>query len=380
MPTLPPNMSQPPHVSVMDMNAPPSKSPRVSTEFPAAHTNGQQPSSPAYGPPLGSANLVSYQLPPSPYQSFNTPQSPYPSNMDGVQGNQALQSKPATGTMGPPEKPQKERATDINDLSDLVFSAGVDLKEEENYLTAAYTNKRAPQPATSFNSSFHNSQGSSQTLTPESSFSQWKNSQTAIQLPNAARPSGPTSQPTIKPDDLEDNLAQKHKLAARHQAESRQKHLNDPFLLANVVRQKMHTRTYTAQVRLRTDGLVTETPKPSVTVSATQLNDGSAVVSAKATTLNENSTLVDILSLLSLACQERLRSVLEDTYAISRARVYGSGGVVPPEFADIAVGSSKPEVIQVKSESVTGTAWDASSNGASMNVKTLKRKTFRTCD
>jgi hypothetical protein len=361
-------MAQPPRSSPVDLSGPPNKRPRLTTDFPAAQSNGV----PAYGPPFASPSLVSYALPQSPYQSFNTPQSAYSGNMDN---NHAIQPRPVTGTMGPPEKPKADRATDINDLSDLVFSAGVDLKEEENYLTAVYTNKRSSQPMTSFSSSFHNSQGSSQTLTPESSFAQWTHSPTASQLPHAARPSGPLNQPTLGPEEFENAVAQKHKMAARNQSESRQKHLIDPFLLANSIRDKMHKRTYNAQVRLRQDGISAADARPNISVNAMQVSDGSAVVSAKVVTLNENSSLVDILSLISLATQERVRSVLEDTYATSRARRYGAGGVVPPEFADIAIGSGNAEKTEIRPESVTGTAWDAPPDSAvsPMTVNSLKR-------
>jgi hypothetical protein len=299
-----------------------------------------------------------------------------------MDNNQAIQPRPLTGTMGPPEKPKADRATDINDLSDLVFSAGVDLKEEENYLTAVYTNKRnSQQPTTSFNSSFHNSQGSSQTLTPESSFSQWTHSPTASQLQQAARPSGPLNQPSLGPEQFETAVVQKHRDAARHQAESRQKHLNDPFLLANSIRDKMQKRTYNLQVRLRQEGLNTTEVRPNITMNAQQVSDGSAVVSAKVVTLNENASLVDILSLISLAAQERVRSVLEDTYATARARQYGAGGVVPPEFADIAVGAGKSESMEVRPESITGTAWDAPPDSAEspIAVNSLNRMISSLC-
>lgn len=48
---------------------------------------------------------------------------------------------PATGagSMGPPSRPVVERATDTAALTDVIVQSGIDIKDEEKYLTASYS-------------------------------------------------------------------------------------------------------------------------------------------------------------------------------------------------------------------------------------------------
>jgi hypothetical protein len=285
--------------------------------------------------------------------SFNQP-SPvqHPHHIEGPPRN-------STGTMGPPEKPKAEKATDINDLNDMVTASGIDLREEENYLAATYRNKHSD---TSFNASFGTSQSS--TLSVNTSFNQW--SQESYGAHPGFQPHGPLSQPAVSQKSVEEMLKEKHRLSVRRFNEKKQSHLHDPFLHTGAVREKLQRKTLEYQVRLDTKGYYEQAPQkpPPQTpqnVHATTMvgADGTGVIAAKASgMLEQGAPLVDLLSLLSLAANERLRGLLEDAHAISRARQFGSQGVVPPEWAGIAEGSGKSQATEARSQSVSRTAWD----------------------
>jgi hypothetical protein len=285
----------------------------------------------------------------------------------------------ATGTMGPPEKPKAEKATDINDLNDMVTASGIDLREEENYLAATYRNRHSES---SFNASFGNSQSSS-TLSVNTSFNQW--SQESYGTQPGFQPHGPLSQPAVSQKSVEEILKEKHRQAVRRFSEKKQQHLNDPFLQTANVRDKLQRKTLEYQVRLDAKGYYEQaTQKPPQTpqnVHATTMvgADGTGVIAVKASgMLEQGAPLVDLLSLLSLAANERLRGLLEDAHAISRARQFGSQGVVPPEWADIAEGSGKPQEVTARSQSITRTAWDQVPDSAvsPMTVLPPKRTTY----
>lgn len=276
--------------------------------------------------------------------------------------------------MGPPQRPadrleKPDRATDINDLSDAVLAAGVNLREEEDYLTAAYQNQHH---TTSFNSSF-NSQTSS-TTSPQTSFTQW--SQGASQLP-AFQGAGVVSQKPVTPETAEEELKRKHKFAARALAEHHQHHLNDPFLFLNLVRHKLHKRAYEQGVSLNVDGLFDKIPDAPQGVSGFTAKgpDGTKMATLSShSILERNAPLVDVLALLSLAAQERVRGVLEDSYTLSRTRQANSDGIVPPDFADIAVGDGEVKQANAAPTALTGTSWDASNGAASLPSGNTKRK------
>lgn len=331
---------------------PPNKRPRLS---PNPITN---PASP---------NLPHLSLPniPAPLLPFNAPQP---------LGD--MTQRVGHGSMGPPQLPiqRQERAdksTDINDLSDIISAAGIDVREEENYLAETYRNQHQP---TSFSASF-NSQSSS-TLSPNNSFN--AHSQGIHGAYGAYQGPGPASQPPIPRKTVEDEIDEKHRQAARARNESRQQHLRDPFLTANIVRHRLHAKAYENGVKLNVDGLYDKLPeKPQVNATTMTAPDGTGVVAMKAPgLLTENAPLVDILSLISLAANERLRGLLEDAFALSRGRQTGSHGTVPPEWSSLALGDGPSEPATAMPLSVTRTAWDQPDSAVSpMTVIPQKRMT-----
>ncbi|KAF2756873.1 hypothetical protein EJ05DRAFT_46126 [Pseudovirgaria hyperparasitica] len=315
---------------------------------------------------------MAQQMSPPPAMLAHQPQQPRVSFSP-----MPAQSPPAPpGSMGPPQRPAdragggtRGKATDINDLSDAVTAAGIDVANEESYLNEIYHNR---QGTASFSTSF-NSQTSS-TISPDTSFGAWTQGGSG-----AFQGSGPTSQPAKSPEDVEKEFLEKKRRAAEILGEQRSHHLNDPFLLGNCVQRRIRRKAYDHGVKINLDGLFEKISEeqPSRGVQATMHSNGSdvnGIVAVKAhSLLNDNTPLVDILTLVSLATQERLRGLLEEAHGIARNRQLTSHGIVPPEFASLAVGTGKPRDTSVSPQLLSGTAWDQPPSAASPTANPLKR-------
>lgn len=230
---------------------------------------------------------------------------------------------------------------DINDLNDLVTSSGIDLREEENYLANSYRSNAAGQTASSQNNF---------DLLHPGSFTLGNNRGSGVfnQPPSAQTP--------------EQELYERHKKAARDLNEKRQHHLEDPFLWGSSLRQRLEKISNDNGVKIPVDGLFDRIPErqPEHVVRQSMTgSDGSGLARYKAPSiLNRNAPLDGIMSLLSLAANERLRGLIEDAYGTARGRRIGSDGIVPPEWSDLAVGDGGVPTT-VKPVALTGTAWDA---------------------
>lgn len=258
---------------------------------------------------------------------------------------------PPRPTQEKPEKEDKEKITDISDVTDVFHGSGIDLREEENYMTSTYRNVHK---SASFNTSF----GSNTTVaSPNNSFGLL--SQGSFGSQSAFAGNGPISQPPVSQESAESELDRKHRAAALALNEKRQQHLNDPFLQANNVRHRMHRIAYDQGVALNVEGLfdkLPERPQGVHGVAATGPNGTAAAVKAHGL-LQENAPLAEILALMSLAANERVRSLVDESYAIARGRRYGSHGLVPPEFSDLAVGND-PTTASAETPRITNSAWE----------------------
>lgn len=332
---------------------PPAKKPRLSP-------NPQSPYpisgiSPTFG---GGGLTLPTSAPKTILQPFNQPQPLY----DIQNGD----TRPRQGSMGPPPQPihhdgeevvKGDKVTDVTQLQDVINAAGVDVTAEENYLANTYRNVR------SFgyqNESFGST--SSSTISPNTSFTQL--SQSIIGHP-ALRGSGPASQPAQSQEDIDRELKRQHQNAARAHTETVHEPLRNPFLLMNVVRHKVSSRAYENGVHVDVGGMYDPIdaghyPKAPYHTGGTVMGgqNGPGLISTKPHALLQNNAgLVDILSLVSLAAQERVRGLLEDAYGHSRGRRASADGIVPPEWSDLAVGNGgKPTT--AASESITNTPWD----------------------
>ncbi|KZF23967.1 hypothetical protein L228DRAFT_266341 [Xylona heveae TC161] len=257
-----------------------------------------------------------------------------------------------TGAMGPPpSRPAADKATDLNELGDVIASSGIDIRDEEAAMYQSYLSNDKPsaasfgsQGATSFNST--TSAGSAPGGYPLSTTT---NEGYSVSLPIQAGPSafygtGPLSQPAAPTKTPEELAAEKWRLKARAINEKRQQHLSAPFLYTNTVRHKIGRRAFENGVRVPMEGLYDPIPEKipanrPVNSQSVVGSDGTTVSVVKGPSLiDETAPLADILALISLATNERIRNLVEDAAALAKGRRVGSHGIVPPEWSDLAVG------------------------------------------
>ena len=272
--------------------------------------------------------------------------------------------------MGPPprpnpekvEKEEKEKIHDISDVTDVFHGSGIDLREEENYMSNTFRNSHSgPSYNTSFGSSTTNA-------SPNNSFNYLNQGSFGSQP--AFSGSGPISQPIASQEDMEKDIEHKHAAAARELAVSRQAHLKDSFLVSNRIRHRMHQIAYEQGVALNVDGLFDKIEPAYHNLTQTGPN-GQAIAAIKEPHsrvlqekpkdgfLQETAPLADILTLVSVAANERIRSLTDDAYRLARGRRYGSHGVVPHDLADLAIGDN-PKSISVQPSSINDSAWEGS--------------------
>jgi len=292
---------------------PPLKRPRLS---PLPPSQGQ---SPYASPSFGAMQLPQVQPPMNGTAPNSTPSTPIG------------QAPAAPGAMGPPSRPA-DKNTDAAELTDVLASSGIDVREEEAFLTRSFSGANAqaqqvprgqtPQHPPPLNTSFA-SQPSTGSLSASSSFGDLPNIKPVISepAPQTPAPYKDPNQPT-RADTV----------AARRS----QYHLQEPFLLAKLLEQRIQKRGYDIGVRIPSEGLFHPVPGRPQPIEVTG-PDGSSVVRTGQTILNqEGAPLVDILNLMSLSCEERIRGVIDYSSSLARSRRAHSHGVVPDEWQDVA--------------------------------------------
>lgn len=250
------------------------------------------------------------------------------------------------------------RDTDVNNISDVLTGSGIDLRAEEDNLLQYRS---------------FASQASGSTVSPQGSFNNW--SQQASH--GAYQGTGPLSQP-MSQEQQEAEFLRKHEHAARILNESAQQPLTDPFLFANILRHRIAKRAYDHGIQVSLEGLFDKIPQAPQDVSRTSVSgsNGEVIVGLQAASLlNQNAPFVEILSLLSLAAEDRVRTVLEDSFALSQARQNTSHGVVPPNLLDIAATDQDTRPATAAPMNLSKTPWEAPDSAISpMTVMTNKRK------
>jgi len=277
---------------------------------------------------------------------------------------------PPPGAMGPPKRPEKDKPTDVNELSDIFVMAGVDLNAEDELLRT----DRGHRPGDSFNTSFHSN--SSSTLSPNNSFN---NAYSQGSLNGLLPGAGPLSQPTSTERSVEDEVVQRHERAAREHSERSAKHLNNPFLDADPVRYKLDKIGREARVQIDRTGFYEDPQQDrrgNMAPSGHYMHgpDGStlAAVQKPHPALAQDAKLAGLLTLISLAAQERLRSLMEDAYTVSRGRQISSNGIVPPEWQSLAAGAGQPEATTAVPLAVTKSSWEPENAISPMTQNALK--------
>ncbi|MCJ1247103.1 hypothetical protein MMC30_004314 [Trapelia coarctata] len=257
---------------------------------------------------------------------------------------QPPQLPPSAGAMGPPSRPI-DKPTDVNDLSDVLAGSGVDLKEEEAALFNRFNTPNTQQNGTSFTSDPATSFGSNGPNGQQaSSFNPYNQLNTlSANIPGGKVSfygAGTLNQSAIPVKTAEERYEDEKKRAIRRKLERRQYQLNDPFLQGAVVNARLAKHSQTEQISFPREGLLTSNgQKDPISLYLVGPDNNEVLTTVRGEDLLYlNSPLVDILSLISLATQERLRGVVEDAGELAKGRRVGSHGAVPPDLVDLAVG------------------------------------------
>lgn len=255
------------------------------------------------------------------------------------------------GVMGPPSRPI-DKPTDMNELTDVLLGSGVDLKEEEAALVNRYNHWSQPQTNASFSSNsatFFNSSGIQGSNT--GTYSAPRDFDTLSQNVPGDKSSfygaGTFNQPATHYQSVEEIVEEQRKKALRRKNEIRQYHLNDPFLLASTVIRHINKHSQSMQVTVPQHGLYSNPHSQRVQEVVVSGPDKNEVMVAlkNQDLLYLDSPLVELLTLLSLATEERIRTLVEDSATLAKGRRIGSHGVVPSDLVDLAIGNGTAEPV-----------------------------------
>ncbi|KAI1972068.1 hypothetical protein LOZ51_005240 [Ophidiomyces ophidiicola] len=323
--------------------SPPASSPSPSSAAPPSNTTAN------LGPPPKRQRLSPLPQPQPPFAAagFGTLQlSQNGSPVNGVSANgmaaSATLNTPAPpGSMGPPSRPVDTKPTDAAELTDVLASSGIDVREEEAFLTSGYAAAAitTSQPARLLinpSTSFTSIQSAGSTVSPGNSFSD-----------PAVKPSSyPTStipatlQPTLQqsPEELDaDTKLREDTIASRRD----QYHLQASFLQTAPLGEKLQKRGAELGVRMPSAGFFRPFPNRPVAPIEIVGPDGHSVVRTGKPVLTTDAPLGDIIALVSLACEERVRSVVEHSAVLAKNRKAYSHGNVPPEWNDLAESNNR---------------------------------------
>ncbi len=219
---------------------------------------------------------------------------------------------------------------------DVLANAGVDLRAEEAFAMSFQTGSYNFQPT----------------------FGKGLNSTTGVAF-NQFAPgdadsfygSGPANQPGVPADkksqtQIEKEVAdQAWRSATSRLAQSRQHELNHPHTHVGALWSKMDKIARENGLTLSTDnGKMPQLKLPhefnTTQAIKTEKGPDGAMVLVTGNFLPADTALADQLALMSLATNTRMRTLLEEVVAVSRGRRIGSHGVVPVEYADVAVAQS----------------------------------------
>ena len=306
------------------------------------HFSNVQLSPNSYNTPYSNGNPPSTNLP-NPNQSFYpTPNlSPHafpgqhqasdnPSNAH----NDLMMARSPPGIMGPPPVKTVEKAREKDDPNDILGAVGIDLADEERYMLSQY------RPA------YDIPQAGSQVgnISASRAFTQFAPG--GVGSFYGAGPANQPADPTkLSQEEFQQKAAdQAWYAAAQSLAVSRSKELNNPFLTVGKVQLRMAkiAKENGLSLNLGPNGamgtmkLPQNFAKSTVNISSTVGPDG-VLLTTSGTFLPEDSLLVDQLALLSISTKHRLRCLLEDASRLARGRRQTSHGVVPAEWADVAI-------------------------------------------
>ncbi|KFY73118.1 hypothetical protein V499_06762 [Pseudogymnoascus sp. VKM F-103] len=311
-------------------------------------------------PPVSNVHAMPSHSPhqPHPPHPTNVPTSnQFPNNYSmppqQQQQQQQQHQQHGAGAMGPPSKPA-ERDNVNDDQMDVLANAGVDLRAEESFAMSFHTGSFNSQPA--FNQAGLNATGHG--------FTQFGPGDAG-----SFYGSGPANQPGAPIDKATQDQIQKKTAdqawadAAYKLAMSRQHELKHPHVHVGALWNKMDKIAKENGLVLNTDNgkmpqLKLPSEFPSEIKIETRTGPDGALVVANTTFLPQDTALADQLALMSLATNQRIRILLEETIAIVKSRRVGSHGVIPSEWSDVAA-SSTSAAGTVVPEGAPRTGWES---------------------
>lgn len=272
-------------------------------------------------------------------------------NVNNMNMNGGATPAPApapAGTMGPPSRPA-EKATDAAELTDVLASSGIDVKEEEAFLTNTYPGPgvQAQQPPRPQQQQQYQQQQQQQAPVNLSFTSQASTTGTTSTPPSFGDPSmaKATTQDSFYTEPSSQSQTPFRDISTREDSEAARRaqyHLQEPFLLTKLLEQKLQRRGFELGVRIPAEGLFHPVPGRPQPIEVTG-PDGSSVVRTGKTILNQDGApLVDILNLVSICCEERMRNVVDYSSSLAKSRRAHSHGAVPIEWQDLARSTPGP--------------------------------------
>ncbi len=277
--------------------------------------------------------------------------SPHPTSSFGMTGHathlspnaavlpNGASTMPAPGNMGPPTRPVTEKgtekATDTAELADVVAQSGINIRDEEQYLTAQLSQDRR----FSANGPSHpylavSATSSTPTLLPNGAYQNYQG-QLAGHLQQGSVLNASPTQSALPPKSAVGFAQEQSRAQARQQAQKKAHPLAHPFLNLYPARLQLDRHSYAARISPAADGI-----SPVNSNVSSQSHAASAVTST-ATEMRKDSPLAEVLALLSLGTQQRIRVLLEDAAAVMQGRRAWSNGAVEGQWADLAVSRGK---------------------------------------
>jgi hypothetical protein len=243
--------------------------------------------------------------------------------------------------MGPPSRPAVDKPTDINELGDVMANSGIDLREEEAALSFNFA--RAQQRR---EGGYGATSGAPNHTAPRENYYMQNTPGDRNSFYGSGTFNQATEAPTKSPEDL---AAEARKKALRQKAEIHSYHLNDPFLYPKVLIHDLKKQASAMSVVIPSRGHYNPQARPGAPPRELLVQGPDKNWVMKSVTSEElldvESPYAEILALISLAAQERIRGLVEDAAALAKGRRMGSHGVVPLELADIATGSGASESV-----------------------------------
>lgn len=265
--------------------------------------------------------------------------------------------------MAPPAKPEK--AVDASDLQDVLAGGIVNLQDEENFLHRSHrqTANNSFNSQQSFTSSGH-----SFSQYPPGSGQSFYGAGPANQIPEHT---------SLEHDAQAERLVNEQWHNAAHAvARSREHEVRNQFLHTGFLRMKVNNVSHE-------NGLIGHggdskwgsfTPiteyEGNVPAQTVIGPEGHATMVTNGAFLPANSPLVDQIALLSLATEQRIRDIVNETYKLVKARRSTSHGKVPETWADMAAGHSGRNG-SVVDENAPRVGWESTVSPRTMPLKRM---------